>query len=579
MSKIPHSMKKLWRFFVLSTAVSAISMGCTSQKGADQIFVNGDILTMKGDKASYVEALVVTDGKITFAGPKSQALEMKGSSTKMIDLNGRTLMPGFIDAHGHVSQYATASQMINLQPEPYGKVMSIPDLQKVLKDFIIQNNIQPGVMIVGNGYDDAIMEEHKHPTAKQLDSVSSVNPIYIEHASGHMGVGNSLFLKNMGVTYDTEISGGVLGKDPNTKELTGKMQENANIEALQYLISQLPKPAEKDKFKSLLDAENEWFANGQTTICEGRATPANINHIFEANDKKLLRGDYIILPDYDTNADKLEHWKDYYQKYTGHVKIGGVKMTFDGSPQGKSAWLKEQYLVAPDGEEQGFKGHPIYSRENAYKGLKAIFTAGMQAHIHCNGDAAIDEGLSLMEILKNEKLLTDSMRCVLIHSQVCSEDQVPRYKKIGIMPSWFPTHVYLWGDWHRENVLGEDRAKRISPLKEGLDQGIRFTIHHDSPVTPPDLIAAVYAAVNRKTRSGYLLGPEQRVSPYEALKAITINAAWQWGEEHDKGSLEQNKRADLVILDKNPVKIDPLGIKDILVMETYKDGVQVYKKN
>ncbi|MDN3692086.1 amidohydrolase [Chryseobacterium tructae] len=579
MLKTPHSIRKLWLFFVLTSVATFILTGCNAKHDADQIFYNGDILTMAGKEAAYVEALVVKDGKIVFAGEKDKAMALKGNKTQVTDLAGRTLMPGFIDAHGHISQYGFALQMIDLQPEPYGKVMSIPQLQKVLRDYIAENKIPAGTMIVGNGYDDAIMEEHRHPTAQELDEVSSVNPIYIEHTSGHMGVANSLLLKNMNITYDTpNPAGGIIGKDPATKQLTGKMQENANINSLQYVITQLPKPAESDKYKSLLDAEKAWFAGGQTTICEGRAAPDNIDHIMDADKKGLLKGDYIIMPDYDLNADKLTQWKQFYKKYNGHIKIGGIKMTFDGSPQGKSAWLTKPYLVPPEGEEPGFRGQPIYSTEAAYKGLKAIFQQGMQVHIHCNGDAAIDEGLNLLERLKKEKLLTKDMRCVLIHSQVCRKDQVPRYKQIGIMPSWFPTHVYLWGDWHRSNVLGEERARRISPLKEGLDQEIPFTIHHDSPVTPPDLITAVYAAVNRKTRSGYILGPEFRISPYEALKAITINAAWQWGEEKEKGTLEKDKRADLVILDKNPVKVDPFAIKEIRVMETYKDGVQVYKK-
>lgn len=579
MLKIPHLIRKLWASFAATAAIYTLTVGCTAKTDVDQIFVNGDILTMTGPKASYVEALAIKDGKIVFAGTQKQAMTLKGDKTKLTDLSGRTLMPGFIDAHGHISQYAVASQMIDLQPEPYGKVMSIPELQKVLKDYIVNNKIPPGTLIIGNGYDDAIMKEHRHPTAQELDQVSSVNPIYILHASGHMGVANSLLMKNMNITYDTpNPTGGIIGKDPATRQLTGKMQENANINTLQYAVTQLPRPAESDQYKSLQAAEQAWFANGQTTICEGRSAPDNIDHIIEADKKGLLKGDYVILPDYDLNANKLAHWKQFYKKYNGHVKIGGIKMTFDGSPQGKSAWLTEPYLIPPDGEKQGFKGQPIYSREAAYKGLKAIFAQGMQVHIHCNGDAAIDEGLDLLERLKKEKKLTEDMRCVLIHSQVCRKDQVPRYKQIGVMPSWFPTHVYLWGDWHRTNVLGEKRAERISPLKEGLDQGIRFTIHHDSPVTPPDLMTAVYAAVNRKTRSGYLLGPGQRISPYEALKAITINAAWQWGEEKEKGTLEKNKRADLVILDKNPIKVNSADIKDVVVMETYKDGKQVYKK-
>ncbi|CAA7197143.1 amidohydrolase [Chryseobacterium potabilaquae] len=566
--------------FYLSILLGILSCAKPNKgNNADTIYINGDILTMAGDKADYVEAVALKDGKILFTGNRGEAMNLKGDSTQVIDLKGQTLMPGFIDAHGHVSLYAQLSSAVNLLPEPYGTVMSIADLQKAIKDFIIQNKIPPGMPVMGNGYDDAIMQEHRHPTAQELDVISTVNPIYILHTSGHMGVANSLLLKNMGITYDTpDPEGGVIGRDPKTHQLTGKMIENANVNSMLYVVKQLPQPSGDDVFKSLLAAEKEWFANGQTTICDGRPDPGSIKLVFGANNKNLLKGDYIILPDYDTNKDSLTSYKKYYKTYHNRVKIGAIKMTFDGSPQGKSAWLTQPYLVPPDGESADFKGQPIYTHEAAYNGLKDIFSHGMQAHVHCNGDAAIDEGLNLMERLKKEGLLTSDMRCVLVHSQVCRKDQVSRFKEIGIMPSWFPTHCYLWGDWHMNSVLGKDRASHISPLKEGLDQGVRFTIHHDSPVTPPDLLTAIYAAVNRKTRSGFILGPEQRVSPYEALKAITMNAAWQWGEENEKGSIEKGKKADLVILDKNPVKVDPLTIKDIKVMETFKEGKSVFKR-
>lgn len=561
--------------------VAVAIVGCKDQgkEIAGQIFVNGDILTMSGDSATYAEALAVADGKIVFAGDRGTAMRYKGDSTQVIDLEGKTLLPGFLDAHGHVTQYATFSQTADLMPEPYGKVMSIPDLQQALKNYISSHHIPPGIPVIGNGYDDAILQEHRHPTVQELDAVTTDHPLYILHTSGHMGVANSRLLKDMGVTYNTpNPSGGIIGKNNARRQLTGKMEENANINTLLYVVGKMPQPIGDDVFKPLLAAEKIWFANGQTTICDGRAVPANISLLLTANQKGLLRGDYIILPDYDTNADSLDALKKYYRQYHGHVKVGAIKMTFDGSPQGKSAWLTQPYLIPPEGEQPEFKGHPIYTAGAAYKGLKNIFEHGMQAHIHCNGDAAIDEGLLLMDSLKKQGLLTSDMRCVLVHSQVCRPDQVARYKAIGIMPSWFPTHCYLWGDWHLTSVLGKERAFHISPLKEGLDQGIRFTIHHDSPVTPPDLLTAVYAAVNRRTRSGVILGPDQRVSPYEALKAITVNAAWQWGEEQDKGTLEKGKIADLVVLDKNPLKVDPLTIKDIHVMATYKNGRQVYSR-
>lgn len=547
--------------------------------GPSTVYFNGDIITMEGDSATYVEAILVADGKIAATGTKAAVLQQANDSTRQVDLQGKTLLPGFIDAHGHVGGYAAMSGTANLMPAPYGKVMSIPQLQQALRDYIKDKHIPPGIPVIGNGYDDAVMVEHRHPTAAELDAVSTDHPIYIMHTSGHMGVANSLFLKKMGLDYSTpNPPGGVIGRDPKTKQLTGKMVENANIQALILISKLIPPDNTKDKFADLLGAVDVWLANGQTTICEGRTSPEQIVLIREASAKGLLKGDVIVLPDYDANKDSLAVWKQFYNKYEGHFKIGGIKMTFDGSPQGKSAWLTQPYLIPPDEEKPGYRGHPIYTHAAAYAGLKDIFEHGMPAHIHCNGDAAIDEALVLIDSLQKQGLQPAGIRCVLVHAQVTRPDHLPRYKQLNIIPSWFPTHCYLWGDWHLTSVLGPERANHISPLMDGLKYHIMFTIHHDAPVTPPDLLTAVYAAVNRTTRSGIILGADQRISPYEALKAITINAANQWGEDATKGNLVKGKRADLVILDKNPVKVAPATIKDLKVLETIKDGVTVYTR-
>lgn len=563
-------------FFVLISCNSSVQK---DNKKASAIYFNGDIITMEGDGAVYTEAILVTDGKIAATGTKAAMMQQADDATQQVDLQGKTLLPAFIDAHGHVGGYAALGAAANLMPAPYGKVMSVPMLQQALRDYIKAKNIPAGVPVIGNGYDDAVMTEHRHPTAAELDAVTTEHPVYIMHTSGHMGVANTLFMKKMGVNYTTpDPPGGLMGRDPKTRQLTGKMMENANIRALSLLATLLPSDSTKDKFAGLLSAEKVWLANGQTTICEGRTSPEQIRLIREAAAKGLLKGDIVVLPDYDANKDSLAVWKQYYNKYDGHFKIGGIKMTFDGSPQGKSAWLTQPYLVPPDGEKPGFRGHPIYTHAAAYAGLKAIFEHGMPAHIHCNGDAAIDEALVLIDSLQKQGLQPAGIRCVLVHAQVTRPDHLARFKQLNIIPSWFPTHCYLWGDWHLTSVLGPERANHISPLMDGLKNHIMFTIHHDAPVTPPDLLTAIYAAVNRTTRSGIILGADQRISPYEALKAITINAADQWGEEATKGSLVKGKRADLVILDKNPLKVAPATIKDIKVMETIKDGTSVYTR-
>lgn len=555
----------------------------SEQVEADIIYYGGDIVTMEGNAPAYAEAIAVKDGKIIFVGPKKDIPEIKGKNTIEVDLKGKTLLPGFIDAHGHASGYAMVSAVPDLSPPPYGKVSSIPDLQNILREYIAKNKqrLPAGTPILANGYDDAIMIEHLHPTAEQLDAVSTEYPIYIEHASGHMGVANTAFMKLMKVDYNTpDPNGGFMIRNDKTKKLTGKMVENANIIALVTCAKNAKRESkdESKKFDALLAAQKEWFKNGQTTICDGRTSASDVELIRQADSIGLLTADFIVLPDYDMNRDNLDNLKTFYDRSEGHFKIGAIKMTFDGSPQGKSAWLTQPYVIPPDGQKPGYKGEPIYTHEAAYAGLKDIFTHGMRVHIHCNGDAAIDEGFKLLDSLKKEGLYKKDMRCVLVHSQVIRPDQVHKFKELNIIPSWFPTHVYLWGDWHISNVLGYDRAAHISPLKDGLKDNILFTIHHDAPVTPPDLITAVYAAVNRITRSGKVLGPDQRIIPYEALKAITINAAYQWSEETIKGSLKIGKMADFVILDKNPLKIDPVQIKDVKVMETIKNGKSVYKK-
>lgn len=545
----------------------------------DTIYFNGNIITMEGDSAVYAEALGIRDGKIAFVGPKETALNHAGDSTQQIDLGGKTLMPGFIDAHGHIGGYAAFSNTANLMPEPYGTVMSIPMLQQALRNYIKEKKIPAGMPVIGNGYDDAVMIEHRHPTADELDAVTTEHPVYIMHTSGHMGVANSLFIKKMGINYNTpNPTGGTFGRDPKLKKLTGKMVENGNVMALGILMKLMPPATEEAQFAELLSAEKEWLANGQTTACEGRTSAEQIKLIQHASDKGMLKADIIILPDYDTNKDNMPTLFQHYNKYSGHYKIGGMKMTFDGSPQGKSAWLTQPYLIPPDEEKPGYRGHAIYTHKAACEGLKNIFKNGMPAHIHCNGDAAIDEAFSLFDTLQKQNLQPADVRNVMIHSQVCRPDQVPRFKQLNIIPSWFPTHCYLWGDWHLTSVLGPERANHISPLMDGLKNKILFTIHHDSPVTPPDLLTAVYAAVNRTTRSGIILGADQRISPYDALKAITINAAYQWSEENEKGSLHEGKRADLVILDKNPLKVSHPEIKNIKVLETIKDGISVYKR-
>lgn len=560
-----------------------ILAGCKNVKNdADTLYYGGPILTME-DTIPQVEALAVKDGKILFAGTKKEAMKYVGSNTNEINLENKTLMPGFIDVHSHITSRAGMSQAVDLSPSPYGKVNSIADLQTTLRDYISKHQLDATTPVLGNGYDDAIMTEHRHPTREELDAVSSSNPIIVIHASGHASVINTAMFKLLQIPEDVkDPQGGHYGRNPKTNRLNGKLEENASFTALMKLTALLPKPPETDSLsqsmKDFLAAQDEWFSYGQTTVCDGRTMGVGLTLLREAAAKKLIKADVVYFPDFEANKKEWQSFLPHYMKYENRLKFGGFKFSDDGSPQGKTAWLTQPYLVPPEGQSKDYKGFPIFTDEVLYADLKTIFSKNITAQLHVNGDAAIDQALRVIEKLKQEGIYKPELRATLIHVQNSRPDHIAKIKEIGVIPSYFSAHTYLWGDWHYNSVFGPERAAFISPAKAAKDAGITFTIHHDAPVTPPDLITGVYAAVNRITRSGRVLGPDQRIPVIDALKAITINAAYQYQEEDTKGSLKVGKIADLVILNKDPLTIDPKELRSIQVQETIKDGKTVFKR-
>lgn len=562
---------------LLYLSISALFIsGCQAQKSAESLYFGGTILTME-DSSPQIEALIVKNGKIFFVGSKTDANRHINNKTKMIDLKGRTLLPGFIDVHGHFTSRAGLIQAIDLFPEPYGTVNSIKDLQNTIRNSIIKNKIPENQPVIGNGYDDAIMTEHRHPTKDELDAISTTNPIIVIHTSGHASVANSAMLKLLNLSDSSkDPEGGHLGRDKNGK-LNGKLEENASFMALLTITEKMKTGDSKiQAMNNLMKAQEEWLSYGQTTICDGRTMGESVGLLEQAAAEGLFKADVVYFPDYEYFKKDLDVFKPKYMKYKNHLKLGGFKFSDDGSPQGKTAWLTQPYLVPPEGQFKDYKGFPIFTDETLYEDLKTLFQNHITAQLHVNGDAAIDQAIRVIKKLKDENIYTPELRATLIHVQNSRPDHIQKIKELGVIPSYFSTHTYLWGDWHYSSVFGPERASFISPANSALKAGIIFTIHHDAPVTPPDLITAVYAAVNRKTRSGRILGPDERITPLEALKAITINAAYQLQEENKKGSIKEGKLADFVILDKNPLTIDPEKIRSIKVLETIKEDIPVY---
>jgi hypothetical protein len=266
------------------------------------------------------------------------------------------------------------------------------------------------------------------------------------------------------------------------------------------------------------------------------------------------------------------------RSYAQHFRIGGAKVTLDGSPQGKTAWLTKPYFKVPEGQAPDYRGYAQFKDNQTNGFVDLAFKNGWQLLAHVNGDAATDQLITAVRLAEKKYGMADR-RTVAIHAQTARLDQVEAFKELGIIPSFFPMHTFYWGDWHRDSVLGPQRAVNISPTGWAIERGMIFTSHHDAPVAMPDPMRVLSATVTRVTRSGQVLGPEHRTTPLVALKAHTLWSAYQHFEEKSKGSIEVGKLADFAVLDGNPLTIDPMKIADIKVIETIKEGKTVYRRD
>ena len=560
--------------FVTGLIAVLMSTGCAEKTvpvTVDTIYFNGNVITLDSDEL-VAEAIAIKNGKITAVGDSKAIMSMSGENTRKINLNGKTLVPGFIDAHSHLSGVAVQVGTANLLPPPDGPVQNIAALQQTLREFMATSDMvkQHGV-VIGFNYDDSQLEEARHPNRQELDAVSTEMPIMITHQSGHIGVYNTKALEMFGITAESvDPAGGVIRREEGTKEPNGVLEENAHF-ALVYKM--IPSSALADY---LSEGEKQYLSNGFTTIQDGKTDPATLAFMVQfAVDGRFL-ADVVSYADVATMTDyTILNGPLHSDTYVNNFRIGGVKLTFDGSPQGKTAWFTKPYLVAPLGQDDSYLGYPAFTNEDALKWFSMAYENDWQMLTHTNGDAAIDQ---LIDIAGQaaEAFPGEDRRTVMIHGQFLREDQIDDIKRLGIFPALYPMHTFYWGDWHRDSVAGKARAENISPTGWMIDRDIKFSVHSDAPVTFPNSMRILDSAVNRTTRSGAILGESQRLRPMDALKAMTIWPAYQHFEEASKGSLEVGKLADMVILDQNPLSVDLANIKGIKVLETIKGDVSVY---
>ena len=545
-----------------------------AQETADRIWSGGPIITMN-DKAMRAEAVAERGGKIVAVGSKASVMKLRGSNTQVIDLKGRAMLPGFVDAHGHVFVGGVQALSANLLAPPDGNVKDIASLQKVVREWMAANDaaVKKVGLILGFGYDNASLAEHRHPNRDDLDQISKDIPVMLWHQSGHMVAVNSKALEMTGMTAETpDPQGGVIQRREGSKEPNGVFEETAAMPVIMKLLSRTGVEGAKQFARAGAEL---WARYGYTTADEGRSIPATVQIMRQVADEGGFKIDVATYPDVLADRDFIK--KNFGQTYKNRFRVAGAKLTIDGSPQGFTAWRDRPY-VDPVGEyPKGYSGYPSATPESVLDAVNWAYANNIQLLTHANGEAASDMLIAASQVALLRNGPGADRRPVLIHGQFLREDQVDSYKRLGVLPSLFPMHTFYWGDWHSSKTVGPELAKNISPTGWMVKRGMKFTSHHDAPVAFPDSMRVLDATVTRKARgSGKIIGPDQRVDVITALKAMTIWPAWQHYEETTKGSIEVGKLADFVILSRDPTKGDVNTIDTIKVTETIKEGSTVF---
>ena len=558
---------------VIFTALSLASFSADDQaaaqvQAATQIFSGGTIITMDPAMRSP-EAIAVREGRIVAVGPASEVEALRGADTQQVDLAGRTLLPGFIDGHSHFALAVKSATWANVSGVPVGNVENIADILSELQARAKRNGTAAGEWVVGYGYDADTLSDGRDLTRDDLDAVFPDNPVVIIHVSFHGAVLNSKAFA--AVNYDENTvtpEGGLIVRREGSNEPLGLLMETAWFP----VVAAMPVDKGEARFDNVKLAQAFYASRGVTTAQEGYTNMEDFSLLKEAARRGDLYLDLVALGGFQ----ELEHFiaeKDAYSDYNGRLKLGGIKILGDGSPQGKTAFFTEPYLTGGPGGEKDWRGEPIVTQAAMDQLLETIYGAGLRAFVHANADAEVD--ILLNSHKKHAELAGKDSRTVIVHSQFIRREQLDDYARFGMVPSFFSNHAYFWGDVHVEN-LGTERAHFLSPMKSAGERGIHFSNHSDYAVTPLDPLFTIWSAVNRVSRSGKVIGEAERITPYQALKAITLDGAWQFHEEDSKGSISVGKLADLVIVDGDPLTVDPMRIKDISVTATYKEGKLIY---
>jgi predicted amidohydrolase YtcJ len=536
-----------------------------------EIYVNGTVLTMNLEN-HIAEAVSVRDGVIEAVGGSEAMLATATDDTQVLDLRGRTLMPGFVDAHGHFPGSGQTVFSVDLNSPPIGDVTNIEQVVARLSGFASK---RADGWVVGHGYDDTLLQEKRHPTREDLDRVSRDRPVAVVHVSGHLAAVNSAALEILGIDESTpDPEGGVIVRDrasADGRRPNGVLEETAARAVWDHTLDL----GVMDGLRMTTQAATEYLAVGVTTASAGGmpSTVAELLGILSGLNQFSQR--VALFPLFDEVGESLLSGELALADFAGaKVSVPRVKIIADGSIQGYTGYLTEPYY-APYKGDASYRGYPSVPRDELFRQVKALYERRIPVAIHCNGDASIDDGLDAIEAAMAAHPWPEA-RPLIIHAQMTRKDQIDRMAELGVTPSFFSAHTYYWGDRHAAIFMGPERAANMSPARWALDAGVRFSSHLDTPVTPMLPLQAVWSQVERESTGGVVIGPAQRIGRMPALRAVTIDAAWQVFMDDEIGSIEPGKRADLVVLSENPLTAEDIRV--IKVDRTVIDGATVYAR-
>lgn len=522
----------------------------------DIVLYNANIITVDPQKPA-AQAIAILGGGIVAVGDDAAILRLASSRTKKIDIGGKTITPGFIDAHSHPA-YSGRAHLRNVDCD----LRSI----KAIQDAIHKRaeNTPPGEWILGFKYDDTKTSEGRFINRSDLDEAAPNHPVRIVHRGGHTVYVNSMALQLMGYTNETpDPDGGKLGRENG--QLTGQLLETAS----NPLDSLIPNKFTKEDNQAGVKLITQMMSKaGITSVTDAFGSSTFLSAYQDARQAdELLSRIYCMI-----GYDEIEKMIDAgIQTGLGDewVRIGGMKGILDGSISERTARLSESYVGKPDDY-----GIMVMEEEEVYEFAKKAQKADWQIGIHANGDVAIDKALNIYERLQKEYPRKDP-RFRIEHCTVINDSLIKRMKALNVIPNPFSTYVYFHGE--KMKNYGKKRLEHMFAVRSFLDAGLKVTQTSDYPPGPFEPMMAIQSSVTRTDMNGNVWGPSQKITVEEAIRVGTIHGAYASYEENIKGSLEAGKLADLVVLGANPHKVDHMSIIDIPIERTMVGGKWVYE--